>query len=1599
MQLRLFVFLLFWGSIAVGQPNTLGTAFLGTDGCYTLTTNGPGQVGVVWFEDTLDLTKPFVIDTRVLLGSSDFGADGMVIVLMNDPGNSIGLDGQQLGYGSLTNAFGAEIDIFQNGSDPAYDHVAYHTGGTVIHAPSPALSAPVSALPGNANIEDQNWHRAQLYWYPDSQKLDLYIDCSLRLSRTVDLQSILGVSEVQWGATAATGAWSATIRICMEYAGNSTNDTINQCFGTIQPNFFTPYIQTYSWSPTTGVSDPTIPNPLISPFQATTYTLTRTDSCGIQRFDTLTINAFNGVDPLPPATIICEGDTFFADLGVYPNYTWSDGATANSRPLTQPGTYSVTITDQGSGCSVIDSIQLFVADLNLQATNVNVCYGDTTEISARPPFAAFWSDFDNGLSAGWLPADTMSYLYEQTAGPFGNDTAQWTLLNLPEHDQVTVSFTLYIFDSWDGNNLPDGPDLWGFRADGSSIINTAFSNVSSNQQSYPDDYQIDYPAFTGSAMQDLPPRCTPTSRTTVYNIQRTFSHSDCDLVLEWFGNLTNAGSAPWCDESWAIDNVVATTNTAPPTSGCPPGFSWSNGAVTTTFIDTITDTTTYVYTADFGSIICSDTLVVNKLGNPFDPFQDSLFICWDQQVTLNAGSGYVSFLWSTGATTQTIVLSAGGQYWVEAYDDAFSCLGRDSVWIERTAEPLLTSDTTLCEGSLLQLSLDTLYGPDYQVLWSTGVAVNSISLNVSASDTVWVAVSNSQITCYDSLYVNGANYHLLLDDTTVWCPNEPLLYSAVQGADRYDWSTGDSTANTYFLDQGWYYLTVTSGSCIQRDSLWHQWFNDFNGVDPLPPATIICEGDTFFADLGVYPNYTWSDGATANSRPLTQPGTYSVTITDQGSGCSVIDSIQLFVADLNLQATNVNVCYGDTTEISARPPFAAFWSDFDNGLSAGWLPADTMSYLYEQTAGPFGNDTAQWTLLNLPEHDQVTVSFTLYIFDSWDGNNLPDGPDLWGFRADGSSIINTAFSNVSSNQQSYPDDYQIDYPAFTGSAMQDLPPRCTPTSRTTVYNIQRTFSHSDCDLVLEWFGNLTNAGSAPWCDESWAIDNVVATTNTAPPTSGCPPGFSWSNGAVTTTFIDTITDTTTYVYTADFGSIICSDTLVVNKLGNPFDPFQDSLFICWDQQVTLNAGSGYVSFLWSTGATTQTIVLSAGGQYWVEAYDDAFSCLGRDSVWIERTAEPLLTSDTTLCEGSLLQLSLDTLYGPDYQVLWSTGVAVNSISLNVSASDTVWVAVSNSQITCYDSLYVNGANYHLLLDDTTVWCPNEPLLYSAVQGADRYDWSTGDSTANTYFLDQGWYYLTVTSGSCIQRDSLWHQWFNDYSDIVPDSTAECSPYALDLSNLPWTTMNVEPVGYSGNYIVLDQSDTYYLSGTDFNGCAVADTMILWIGVYPDVELYYQEDCPTTSLWYTSNDTATFQGWSIDGNEIPAPQLDTVIQGYENLELTAWLHNYCGVDSAFVTYEPGCFPRGVIYIPNAFTPNGDNANDYFRPQGDEFEKFEYQIFNRWGELVFNGDDKDSGWDGSVNGEPVSTITVFVVRVRVWYSDGTIEEERTTLRLIR
>lgn len=61
------------------------------------------------------------------------------------------------------------------------------------------------------------------------------------------------------------------------------------------------------------------------------------------------------------------------------------------------------------------------------------------------------------------------------------------------------------------------------------------------------------------------------------------------------------------------------------------------------------------------------------------------------------------------------------------------------------------------------------------------------------------------------------------------------------------------------------------------------------------------------------------------------------------------------------------------------------------------------------------------------------------------------------------------------------------------------------------------------------------------------------------------------------------------------------------------------------------------------------------------------------------------------------------------------------------------------------------------------------------------------------------------------------------------------------------------------------------------------------------------------------------------------------------------------------------PCEKFYIPNAFTPNGDGINDFFKPVifGNVIN-YEFNVYSRWGHLVFQSTDITKGWDGSLNG---------------------------------
>ena len=82
---------------------------------------------------------------------------------------------------------------------------------------------------------------------------------------------------------------------------------------------------------------------------------------------------------------------------------------------------------------------------------------------------------------------------------------------------------------------------------------------------------------------------------------------------------------------------------------------------------------------------------------------------------------------------------------------------------------------------------------------------------------------------------------------------------------------------------------------------------------------------------------------------------------------------------------------------------------------------------------------------------------------------------------------------------------------------------------------------------------------------------------------------------------------------------------------------------------------------------------------------------------------------------------------------------------------------------------------------------------------------------------------------------------------------------------------------------------------------------------------------------------------------------------------------------------------LVYVPNAFTPNGDNKNDEFKIRTYGLSQVRaFRVFNRWGEMVFETYDVSKGWDGTFHGEPCTPA------VYVYYLEGTCANGQAVLK---
>lgn len=378
------------------------------------------------------------------------------------------------------------------------------------------------------------------------------------------------------------------------------------------------------------------------------------------------------------------------------------------------------------------------------------------------------------------------------------------------------------------------------------------------------------------------------------------------------------------------------------------------------------------------------------------------------------------------------------------------------------------------------------------------------------------------------------------------------------------------------------------------------------------------------------------------------------------------------------------------------------------------------------------------------------------------------------------------------------------------------------------------------------------------------------------------------------------------------------------------------------------------SYRWSNSIVSQSIIQLPPGTYTVTA-TDVQGCTGTASATL--TEPPALSvqlqTQSVLCPGDRngLAQALPTGGTPPYTFAWSTGAATARIEN---------LGPGTYTLTLSDR---NGCS----LTTSTNLQPPAPLMVEV------------QTAAPTCFGDaNGRAILTVLGGPPPLRFRLNGGPFGGSSAFVGLKAGTYTATVLDgkgcLTDVSFEIPQPLPV-----YVAIT-SDTTLLLGDSlrleadaFN--AVGDALFTWRSALADsVHCADPPECST--VWITPPYSNTYTAIATDAN------------------------GCTGSASVRVRVEK---PRGV-YVPTAFTPNGDGANDRLVVHGKSRQIHRihlFRVYDRWGEQVFEArdfapNDDAYGWDGFFRGQPAQT-GVYTWYVEVEYRDGYKERQRgnTTL----
>lgn len=314
------------------------------------------------------------------------------------------------------------------------------------------------------------------------------------------------------------------------------------------------------------------------------------------------------------------------------------------------------------------------------------------------------------------------------------------------------------------------------------------------------------------------------------------------------------------------------------------------------------------------------------------------------------------------------------------------------------------------------------------------------------------------------------------------------------------------------------------------------------------------------------------------------------------------------------------------------------------------------------------------------------------------------------------------------------------------------------------------------------------------------------------------------------------------------------------------------------------------------------------------------------------------------------------------------------------------------------------------------YCEVDPQLFVI-------EWTNGEYLSDSTILQplayvpQSTKFVVHTNGrsNCITSDSIEvYIPEHDYS-ISPEDTAFClgdeAPFFIsggghffrwyEYDNgqfLPPNSVNVQ--GKGAAFISPQQSTEYRIVISDTVFCFDTLSANIEILPLPDVRILNEDDTTVKfgSSFQLLASGARFYNWS------PVSSLNNPNISYpvaHPTEDTKYIVGGIGTNGcrAFDTLNVIVDKRDNLFVPSAFSPNGDGKNDLFRVTNLSFQRImEFRVFNRWGQEVFSTNDSRGGWDGTWAGVPQEMGT-YNYLIRVAYPDGFVETYRGETTLIR